>query len=265
MKVPVANVWFDNMGMSDAVAKIVELALQSDRPRYVCTGNLDHLARLDRDPEFLDVYRRADVVLADGAPVLWLSRLSSRSAPIRERVAGSDLFWEFARKSEELGLRLFFLGGRAGSTDRAAEAVIARYPRAVVCGAYCPPEDAFDTAEEQSRIAQKVRDAAPNILLVGLGAPKQELWISRNLENLRVPVSIGIGGAFEMAAGGVRRAPIWMRRFGLEWAYRFGQEPVRLFRRYFLTDAPFLAKAAIREITGGYRATRQLGFERAVE
>lgn len=257
MKVPVTNVWFDNLTMNEAVDRIVDYACRADKPRYVCTGNLDHLAMLERDPEFAGVYREADLVLADGAPILWLSKLSHRHDPLAERVAGSDLFWELAKVSGERGLRLFFLGGRPGAAESAAAAVIARYPQANICGVYCPPHDTFDTPEVQAAIRDRVCAASPHVLLVAFGAPKQEKWIARNRDLLDVPVSIGVGGTLEMAGGSVRRAPVWMRRVGLEWAFRFAQEPARLFHRYFLTDLPFLIRAVAREISGSYSTSRR--------
>lgn len=240
MRVPVAHVAFDNLTMTEAVAQIVQMAQKTDRPRYVCTGNLDHLVLLSRDDEFRRIYGAADLVLADGAPVVWLSRLSRGHRPLRERVAGSDLFWEMARASAATGVRLFFLGGAPGAADAAAEAVRQRYPAAQVSGTYCPPFSRFHDPEEQARIHATIRAAQPDILLVAFGAPKQEKWIAAHKDLVGVPVAIGVGGTFEMASGQVRRAPRWAQRTGLEWAYRFLQEPSRLFRRYFLRDLPFL-------------------------
>jgi N-acetylglucosaminyldiphosphoundecaprenol N-acetyl-beta-D-mannosaminyltransferase len=250
MRVPIANIAFDNLTMTDAVTKIIGMAQKTDCPRYVCTGNLDHLVQLSRDTTFRQIYADADLVLADGAPVVWLSHLSRGYEPLRERVAGSDLFWELARASSVTGIRLFFLGGAPGAADAAAAAVLARHPSAQICGTYCPPADQFDTPEEQARIQQIVREAQPDILLVAFGAPKQEKWISAYKHHLSVPVSIGVGGTFEMASGQVRRAPRWVQRSGLEWAFRFAQEPTRLFRRYFLKDLPFLVFLTARALVG---------------
>lgn len=225
--------------MEEAVTCIVQMAQKTERPRYVCTGNLDHLVTLERDAEFRAIYRSSDLTLADGKPVVLLSQLAG-GEPLRERVTGSDLFWELARASSVTGLRLFFLGGAEGAADAAKEAVLRRYPAAVICGAYCPPRDIFTTEAEQARIREKVQASEADILFVGFGAPKQEKWIAANKDLLSVPVSIGVGGSFEMASGLVRRAPVWMQDAGLEWAYRFLQEPTRLWRRYFVRDLPFL-------------------------
>ena len=251
---------FDNVTMPEAVARILQMAQKTDFPRIVCTGNLDHLATLQRDAEFRAVYAVADLTLADGAPVVWLSRLAG--TPLKERVAGSDLFWELAHASSVTGLRLFFLGGadsadgEACAAQKAADAVAARYPGAVVCGWDCPSHAKFATPEEQQRIWKVVRDARPDVLLVAFGAPKQEKWIAAHKELLGVPVLIGVGGTFEMAAGIVRRAPVWMQRSGLEWAFRFAQEPGRLWKRYFASNLPLLGKLAAQTVMSRLRGSR---------
>ena len=250
-KVRVANVAFHNVTMQEAVSQIVQMVQQAGQPHYVCTGNLDHLVTLNHDPEFRAIYEQADLTLADGKPIVLLSRLAaSPSQPaLKERVTGSDLFWELARVSETNGLRLFFLGGASCAADLAKAAVLRRYPAAQVCGTYCPPFEIFSTEEEQDRIRETVQAAQPDILLVGFGAPKQEKWIAANKATLNVPVCIGVGGSFEMAGGVVKRAPKWMQEWGLEWAYRFLQEPTRLWHRYFVRDLPFLVKLVSRTLS----------------
>lgn len=259
-RVSVDDLSFDKVTMKEAVRRIVRMAKRRDRARYVCTGNLDHLVIADRDPDFRRAYHKADLVVADGAPVVWLSRIASRAAggPLPERVAGSDLFWELARISAEANLRLFFLGGLPGAAAKAAEVAEQRHPRVRIAGTYCPPVEAFDTKEEQTIIRRVIRHAAPDILLVGFGAPKQEKWIVSNKDALGVPVSIGIGGSFEIAAGVRRRAPVWLQRCGFEWLYRFVQEPKRLFQRYFVDDLPYLAGAAARAIVRRFKGRARL-------
>lgn len=242
-RVSVAGIGFDMVTMSQATARIVEMARRRDRARYVCTGNLDHLYLAGKDEGFLRAYQDADLVVADGAPVVWLSRMAGRKA-LPERVAGSDLFWELARASAERKLRLFFLGGAPGSAVRAAIAAEERHPGTSIVGTYCPPFETFDTGEEQERMIGIVRAARPDVLLVGLGAPKQEKWIAKMKDALGVPVSIGVGGSFEMAAGIKKRAPLAIQKAGLEWLYRFAQEPRRLFERYFVHDLPTFASLA---------------------
>jgi N-acetylglucosaminyldiphosphoundecaprenol N-acetyl-beta-D-mannosaminyltransferase len=133
-----------------------------------------------------------------------------------------------------------------------------RYPGAKIVGTYCPPFETFDTEAEQRRIREVVRSANPDILLVAFGAPKQEKWIAANKDLLGVPVSIGVGGSFEMAAGMLKRAPKWVQKAGLEWFYRFAQQPKRLFQRYFVDDLPYLLGAAVRTAVARVRGPQRL-------
>lgn len=246
-RIRIDGVPFDAVTMEQAVLRVIAMAKAVDRPRYVCTGNVDHLVLIDRDPEFREVYENSDLNLADGMPVVWLSRLMGKTR-LPERVAGSDLFWELARVSSSHGLRLFFMGGAPESAANAARAVEKRFSGARIVGTYCPPFETFESESEQAHIREVVRAAKPDVLLVGLGAPKQEKWIAANAVALGVPVSIGVGGSFEMAAGVRRRAPIQMQQLGMEWLYRFAQEPVRLFDRYFVRDLPYLVRVLARAL-----------------
>ena len=162
--------------MQETVSSIVSMARARDKARYVCTGNLDHLVLLSRDPGFRAAYDAADLVVADGAPIVWLSKLAARNeaSVLPERVAGSDLFWELIKASSETGIRLFFLGGVPGAAAKAAAIGEARFRGAKICGTYCPPFETFDTEEEQRRIREIVRAARPDVLLVAFNTPKQE-------------------------------------------------------------------------------------------
>ncbi|HEV8573175.1 MAG TPA: WecB/TagA/CpsF family glycosyltransferase [Dehalococcoidia bacterium] len=244
MRSTVGTVAFDNLTMDETVAQIQKLVESRGEPAHICTGNLHHLAMLQNDAEFRAIYASAALVLADGSPVVWLSRLSPEGT-LKERVTGSDLFWRLAQLSATRGVRLFYLGGVDGAAEQAAEVVRKRYPGVQVCGTYCPPFKAFGTEAEQERIRAAVCDAKPDILLVGLGAPKQEKWIGANKHRIGVPVSIGVGASFEMAAGLVQRAPVWMQKVGMEWGYRLVQEPMRLWRRYILNDVPLVLGLAL--------------------
>jgi N-acetylglucosaminyldiphosphoundecaprenol N-acetyl-beta-D-mannosaminyltransferase len=259
-RTPVANIIFDVVTMQEAVMRIREMVSDCIAGQasgaYVCTGNLDHLVMLDRDEEFRRIYEQADLVLADGMPVVWLSQITGHTK-ITERVAGSDLFWELAKASHEHGLRLFFLGGFEGSAELAKKAVLAKHPNAQVCGLYCPPHKTFASEEEQAKIREIICEAKPDILFVGLGAPKQEKWIYENRYQLDVPVSIGVGGTFEMAGGVVKRAPMWMQQWGVEWSYRFIQDPRRLWKRYFKDDAPFLIKTLFRIVIARFKKSNR--------
>lgn len=255
--VTVGDVPFSRVTMQETTALILLMIQKSNVPHHVVTGNLDHLYRLQSDVEFKSAYEGASLVLADGMPIVWLSRILrlNGSDELAERVAGSDLFWELGRISQSHGIRIFLLGGVEGAADGAKEALEKAYPGCDICGTYCPPFETFNTQEEQDEILRRVRAASPDVLLVAFGAPKQEKWILANKHRLGVPVSIGVGGSFEMACGIARRAPKIYQQLGLEWAYRLMQDPARLYDRYVRHDLPFLATLLVKTIgdvmTGG--------------
>ncbi|MDR3709353.1 MAG: WecB/TagA/CpsF family glycosyltransferase [Capsulimonadaceae bacterium] len=248
MKSNIGGIYFDNVTMEEAVESIRDMARGGTGPHLVCTANLDHLASLRKDSEFRDIYTTADLILADGMPIVWVSKFGP--VPLKERVAGSDLLFSLAAESERSGLKLFFLGGKPGAASKTAEIFARKYPGIKIVGADCPDPCVLNTPEEDARICDLVTSSGTDVLLVGFGAPKQEKWISAHRDSLKVPVSIGVGAAFDMAAGMVRRAPRWMQRSGLEWAFRLIQEPRRLYGRYLGNDLPYLVhllRESIRE------------------
>lgn len=187
---------------------------------------------------FREICNRASMVLPDGVPLLWASRVLR--APIPGRVAGSDLFWELSRLAEQELYSCFLLGARPEILQRLERVVRRRFPALRIAGSFSPPVSPVFSAEENDDIIRRVNAGRPDILWVGLGAPRQEQWIHDNLGRLQVRLAIGVGAAFDMCSGAVRRAPLWAQRAGLEWFYRFLREPRRLFRRYFIDSASFL-------------------------
>lgn len=176
--------------------------------------------------------------LADGVPVVWASKLLG--CPIAGRVTGLDLLPEFAKTAEEKGFTFFFLGAKDDVGAKLAEKLKEKHANLKIAGIYSPPfAEKFSEAED-SKIIEIINEAKPNVLWVSLTAPKQDYWIFRNFDRLDVNIAIGVGGAFEVTAGLIKRAPIWMQKYGLEWFYRFLQEPKRLFRRYFIEAPIFL-------------------------
>jgi N-acetylglucosaminyldiphosphoundecaprenol N-acetyl-beta-D-mannosaminyltransferase len=153
-----------------------------------------------------------------------------------ERVAGIDLVESICRRGDREGWSVFLLGAAPGVAEAAGEEIVRRHPNLRIAGTYSPPHGAWDEEEEQF-IRARIRFAQPDVLLVALGAPKQDVWIRDNLQQLGVPVSIGVGCTLDVLSGGIARAPHWMRSAGLEWLYRLASEPERLWRRYLL-DLP---------------------------
>lgn len=228
---------FDNVTMAEAIARIDAL-VRARRPACVVTPNVDHVVRARRDAAYADLVRSADLVLADGQPLVWLARLAGR--PLGARVAGSDLFPRLCAHAAVAGFRVFFLGGQPGVADAAARVLTERHPGLVVAGTHCPRMGfERDPAAEAAALAA-VRAAGAELVFVGLGSPKQERWIAAHQGQYGPAVSLGVGISFSFVAGHVRRAPLWMRRAGLEWLHRLLMEPRRLWRRYLVNGWGFL-------------------------
>ena len=235
-QVTICGVRIDNVTM-EGTLDAIECLIKSRQPAYVVTPNADHMVKLQKDEEFRRIYEGASLVLADGMPILWAGLFLG--TPLAEKVSGSDLVPKLCRRAAEKNFTLFFLGGREGAAARAKEVLEKKYPGLCVVGTYSPPVGFEKDAAESRKIEEMIRAAAPDVLLVGLGAPKQEKWISKNHQALAVPVSVGVGVTFEFIAGMVKRAPRWMQATGLEWSWRLLMEPKRLWKRYLVDDTAF--------------------------
>lgn len=233
----IAGILIDSVTMSEAVHRIENIIANNDSG-YVVTPNVDHIVKLQDDREFREIYENAALVLPDGLPILWAARFLG--CPLKEKVSGSDLFPQLCEYSAVKGYRLFFLGGRPGAAEECREILTKKFANIVVSGCYSPPMGFENDIDENDKIVDMIKNAKPDILFVGLGAPKQEKWISRFIDDLQVPVAIGIGVSFEFTAGMVRRAPVWMQRVGLEWFWRLIMEPRRLWKRYLIDDMAFI-------------------------
>jgi N-acetylglucosaminyldiphosphoundecaprenol N-acetyl-beta-D-mannosaminyltransferase len=230
---------FDRVTASEAVARIAR-DLEQGRGGWALTPNLEILRRLVREPANHDLLEAADLVLADGMPLVWASRV--QRTPLPERVAGSDLAWSVPRAAAERGASVFLLGGEPGAAEDAAARLRDEIPGLEVAGTLCP-EHGFD--RDPGRVAaviEEVTAAQPRVVLVGLGFPKQERLIQRLRADLPAAWMLGVGISLSFVAGDVRRAPPWMQAIGLEWVHRFWQEPGRLARRYLVHGLPFAAR-----------------------
>lgn len=236
-KMKFMNIRLDNVTMKEAVDAIDELA-QGDAGAYVVTPNVDHMIMLQKDALFKEIYDNASLVLTDGKPLVWISRLYK--TPIKEKVSGSDLFPELCRRCAQKGYKMFFLGAAEGVAAKAAVKLQKKFPGLCVVGTYSPPYGFEKDEQELNKIVDTIRKAAPQVLIVGLGAPKQEKFIYAQRERLNVPVSLGLGASLDFEAGNVKRAPRWMCNCGLEWFYRLCREPKRMFKRYVINDTKII-------------------------
>lgn len=223
--------------------------------RQVATVNAEFASRAwrpltgrPRSEEFVRVLRESDLLVADGMPIVWVSRLVRR--PLPERVAGSDLLPHLCGRATAAGPTIYFLGGQDDDAARAAGILRAANPALRIVGidnAFVSLDGGEEARRTDEEVLSRIAAARPDILFVGFGAKKQDVWIARHKARLAAKVAIGIGGSYRFVTGGNRRAPEWMRRWGLEWFHRLCQEPRRLFRRY-TRDIFLFSALAVRQI-----------------
>lgn len=243
--VDVLGVSVDDVDMASTL-RLIETWVGERKSRFIATVNPEFVMLARRFPGFRAVLQSADLRLPDGWGVAWAAR---RTGKLLARVAGSDLILPLARLAAEKGWRLFLLGAGPGVADAAAARLRQEAPGIVIVGTFAGDGSEAGDAETSARVAQ----ASPDLLLVAYGAPKQELWIARNSKRLGVPVSIGVGGAFDYLSGRIPRAPAWMREAGFEWLFRLGRQPWRARR---MTALPAFALAVLRE--GRQKSTDRL-------
>jgi N-acetylglucosaminyldiphosphoundecaprenol N-acetyl-beta-D-mannosaminyltransferase len=207
---------------------------------WLVTANLDFLRKHAKDATLRGLYAAADLTVADGMPLVWASGILG--TPLPERVAGSALIYRFAERAAREQRSLYLLGGDPGAAEAAGNELCRRYPGLRIAGSSAPRISAVPTPHELEDTIAALRAAKPDLLLVGLGSPKQERLIHALRPSFPSTWMVGVGISFSFVAGQVARAPVWMRKSGLEWVHRLTQEPRRLARRYLLEDLPFAAE-----------------------
>ena len=228
-RVAILGVAIDNLTM-DQVLDALESQIAEGGFHQIATANVDFVMNSVGDEELREVLNRCDIVLADGMPLVWASRLLG--VKLKERVTGADLVPRLTKLSAERGYRIFLLGASEESSKGTAAWMQRNFPRISIAGRHCPRVQALEEMDHEKILAQ-IEEAHPDVLLVAFGNPKQEKWLAMHRNRLKVPVCIGVGGAFDFLSGRIRRAPLWMQTRGLEWLYRTIQEPSRLAGRYF--------------------------------
>ncbi|MDY0964455.1 WecB/TagA/CpsF family glycosyltransferase [Massilia sp. CFBP9026] len=214
---------------------LVEGFVRARRPHQHVVVNVDKLVKASRDEDLRRIINACDLVNVDGMPVVWASRLLGK--PLKERVAGIDLFEALMGRAADKGWRVFLLGARPDVVREVAATYARRYPGLVLAGVrdgYWQGEDA------EAGVVRQVRDSRADLLFVAISSPRKEQFLGLYQAEMRIPFAMGVGGSFDVATGRVKRAPAWMQTAGLEWFFRFLQEPRRMFRRYFIDDMAFI-------------------------
>ena len=243
-RVNILGVGVSAVNMATAVAKIQDW-IRGGESHYVCVVPVHSIMDCVRDAELRRIVNRSAMSTPDGMPVVWLCRMKG-FRDVR-RVYGPDLMLEVCRVSEKAGYRHYFLGGEEGVPEQLARNLKIRFPLLQVAGSYSPPFRELTPAETDEMIA-RVNQNRPDILWVGLGSPKQEQWMASNVESLGVPVTIGVGAAFDFHAGKKKQAPRWMQRSGLEWLFRLASEPRRLWKRYLKANPTFVVLVVLQTL-----------------
>ena len=227
------NTYIDNLTASEA-KNAVDSLIQAGGNHYVVTPNSDIVVKMQDDTELKEICDKADLILTDGQIVVKLSRYLGN--PIKERVCMTDFVWDVFDLAIKKDYRVFLFGGKEDVLFKATENIKKRLPELNIVDSYSPPFG-FEKNEEMLEEAnRRIKASDADILIVFLGCPKQEKFIYQNKDKYQVPISITMGGCVDFIAGKVKRAPLWMQNIGLEWFYRFLQEPKRMFRRYFVDD-----------------------------
>lgn len=235
-KIDVLGVGVDALNMAATLHRL-HLILTKRRAAYVCAVNVHGVMEAQRNASLLQIYDRADIVVPDGMPLVWIGRLQGHS--LVQRVAGPDLMLAVFESPEFRHVRHFLYGGHPGVAELLKERLERRFPWAQIVGTWTPPFRDL-TADEENRLRCVVNEASPDMLWVGIGCPRQELFMASHLAGLNVPLTLGVGAAFDFHTGRIHDCPNWVKVAGLQWMHRLVQDPRRLWKRYLRTNPAFL-------------------------
>jgi N-acetylglucosaminyldiphosphoundecaprenol N-acetyl-beta-D-mannosaminyltransferase len=253
---------FHAMLESECVAHILD-SIDHGKGGWVVTPNVDIVRLCSTQPGTLALVTQADLIVADGMPVVWASRI--QGTPLPERVSGSNLMSSVSAEAARRGRSIFLLGGAPDSAESAAARLKTSYPSLRIAGTHCPPLGFEGKESSRSAITAAVHGAKPDIIYVALGTPKQEFLIAGIKHLLPSSWWLGVGASFSFLSGQIDRAPVWMQKTGLEWLHRLHQEPRRLAKRYLLQGLPFaaqlLGKAALERLRRRKKAWRHEGMK----
>ena len=235
--VNILGIPFHSLKLNQAVDAIIQFIAEK-KPRQVVLSNAYTVSLAQQDSELASLLKKADLVLADGMSIIWGASYIGVRLP--QRVAGPDLTEALCAESTKRKFRIFLMGSSSENLVQLTRKLNQRWPGIQIVGTYSPTMCAKLSEEENLHIIHEIASANPDILLVGMSCPKQEKWIAANLSRLPVPVSLGVGAAFDFLSGSIPRAPLVLQQNGLEWLYRLWREPRRLWKRYLLGNGVFL-------------------------
>ena len=236
-KVNIAGVDFSNLNVDELTAQVNEYISRQVKVQ-VCFVPTNSVMAAHHNHEVKAVYNMAELVICDGVPIRWAS--SFLGTPLKQRITGFDYFPLFIKECVTQQYSVFFMGAAPGVAEKLVKHYADIQPGLDVKGYYCPPMTSSFSAAENEKMIAMINDSKADVLFVSLTAPKQDIWIRQQLDCLHIKVAMGVGAAFNSEIGNIKRAPNWMQQAGLEWFYRFLQEPGRLFKRYFIEAPAFI-------------------------
>lgn len=231
------NTYVNNLSMSETIGEI-EKMIACEKKSYIVAINVDVVMKIEQDSYLKKITDNADMVLVDGKPLIWVSKIHKN--PVKAKISGSDLVPLLCAASAHNGYSMFIIGGKEGIAEKAKIRLEEQYPTINIVGTYAPPFGFENNPKELDKINNMISEKKPDLLIACFGCPKQEKWIYENYQKYDAKVSICAGATVDFLAGNVNRAPKWMSEHGLEWFYRFLQEPKRMFKRYFIDDVKIL-------------------------
>ena len=231
------NTYIDNITKDEAV-EYIEECICNKKISQVITPNVDQIVRMETDKYFQEICNNAELLLVDGTPLMWIGKFYNK--PFKEKICGSDLVPELCEVAAKKGYKVFLLGAAPGVAALAAQKLTEKYNGLNIAGTYSPPLGFEKDNEELEKINKMLLESEADMLFVGMGVPKQDIFIYENMSKYKIPVSFSIGGTIDFIAGKQKRAPKWINKIGMEWFYRFLCNPKRLFKRYFVDDMKIL-------------------------
>ncbi len=229
----ISDVRVDKVSMKETL-QLCDQFIRTRVPHQIVVVNVAKLVKAKTDRVLRRIINEADLVGADGVPLVWLSRLLKD--PIPGRVNGTDLMEKLVERAAEKGYSIYFLGAKPEVVENVVRIYLQKYPTLKIAGY----RDGYFRPEEEDQVAQEIRDSRADILFLAFGSPKKEIFVRKYLYKMNVPVVHGVGGSFDVVAGVTKRAPVWMQNAGLEWFFRLMQEPDRMWKRYLFTNLEFM-------------------------
>ena len=243
LSVKILGVPFSNFSSTELFVHLDDGITRGEK-RQVCFVPTNSILAARKDEEVMKAYQQADVVMCDGVPVYWASKFLNK--PLKQRYTGFDFFPQFIEHAATKGYTVFLIGAKEGVAENLKLKYQLKFPSIKIAGIYSPPFVKDFSDQENDKMISMINKSDADILFVSLTAPKQDIWIHQHLQQLNIKLAIGIGAAFDAENGKIKRAPLLMQQMGLEWFFRFLQEPRRLFRRYFL-EAPSILPLILAE------------------